>query len=116
MVADLGTGAGRNRQGQQLNPGAKLAQVVQIRLLQGPALAGDHRQPALAQELLGLVPAGDLGDQVAAHHKHRFGPWPERLGPGQGFDRPGAAELLLQPQARIGQMFNHGLQQGGPQL
>jgi hypothetical protein len=95
MVADLGTGAGWNRQGQQLNVATELAQVVEICLLQGPTLAGDHRQPALAQELLGLVPARDLGDQIAAHHKHRIGPRPEALGSGQGFDRPGAAELLL---------------------
>jgi hypothetical protein len=95
MVADQGTGAGWNRQGQQLNPATELAQLFQIDLLQRPALAGDHRQPALAQELLGLVPAGDLADQIAPHHKHRIGPGPEPLGSGHGFDRPGAAELLL---------------------
>ena len=106
ILANLGTGAGRNSQRQQLNACAKLVQAFQICLLEGPALARYYRKTALAQKLLGLDPTRDLAHQIASHREHQVGPRPEMLGPGQGFDGPRAAELLFKAEARIGQLVN----------
>jgi hypothetical protein len=85
-------------------------------LLQGPALAGDHCQAHVGQQLIGLAPMGDLGQEVTADDKHPLVVGPALGGPLQGFDAPGAAELLLQAEAGVGDGGHQGRQQLHPDL
>ena len=57
---------------------------------------------------------GDLGQEVSADDKYPLEFWPALGGPLQGFDAPGAAELLLQAEARVGDGGHQGRQQLHP--
>ena len=85
-------------------------------MLQGPALAGGDRQAHVGQQLIGLAPMGDLGQEVTADHKHPLVVGPALGRPLQGFDAPGAAELLLQAEAGVGDGGHQGRQQLHPDL
>ena len=98
------------------HPAAEGLERLHAAGLEGPAGPGGDGQQAALQHRLGLLPAGDLGSQIAAHHKHQLAAGPARRRPLQGGDRPSAAQLLPVAEPRVVDGGYQLAEQGRPLL
>jgi hypothetical protein len=74
--------------------GAEGPQGFEFFGLQRPTPPGNQRQSAMGEPVFYRCPAGDLGHQIAAHHKHPLVSRKQAMGGGKALEGPAAAEFL----------------------